>query len=137
MVKDGRTCLGLEYFGNEGDALWESSDAELVELGRRELAALGLVDGAAVEEGYVVRMPKAYPVYDAEYAGHVETMRAWLADNAANVHPVGRTGPHPHQHPDHPPPTAPPSAPHPRAGRPGASAAGTACRPGRGPCPFA
>ncbi len=101
MVKDGRTCLGLEYFVNEGDALWEASDADLVELGRRELAALGLVDTAAVEEGYVVRMPKAYPVYDADYAGHVETMRTWLADNAANVHPVGRNGMHRYNNQDH------------------------------------
>ncbi len=101
MVKDGRTCLGLEYFVNEGDALWESTDAELVALAGRELAELGLVDAGAVTEGYVVRMPKAYPVYDAEYAGHVDTMRAWLAEHAPNVHPVGRNGMHRYNNQDH------------------------------------
>ena len=101
MVKDGRTCLGLEYFVNEGDAMWASSDADLVALAKRELATLGLVPDTAVEEGYVVRMPKAYPVYDADYAGHVQTMRTWLAENATNVHPVGRNGMHKYNNQDH------------------------------------
>jgi protoporphyrinogen oxidase len=35
MVKDGRTCLGLEYFVTEGDDLWNAPDADLVELGKR------------------------------------------------------------------------------------------------------
>ena len=38
MVKDGRTCLGLEYFVYEGDELWSMADDDLVELGTRELA---------------------------------------------------------------------------------------------------
>ncbi len=42
MVKDGRTCLGLEYFVNEGDDMWTKADDDLVELGKRELAAIGL-----------------------------------------------------------------------------------------------
>jgi len=100
-VKDGRTCLGLEYFVNEGDDLWSATDAELVELAKRELAALDLVSAESVEEGYVVRMPKAYPVYDADYAGHVDTLRTWLAENAPNVHPVGRNGMHKYNNQDH------------------------------------
>src|SRR5947208_17194311 len=67
LVKEGRTCLGLEYFVFEGDDLWESTDEDLIELGTRELASLGLVDPTKVEAGYVVRMPKAYPTYDDRY----------------------------------------------------------------------
>ena len=73
MVKDGRTCLGLEYFVFEGDDLWSMADDDLVEMGKREIGALGLVDPATVEAGYVVRMPKAYPYYDADYKRNVET----------------------------------------------------------------
>jgi UDP-galactopyranose mutase len=54
-----------------------------------------------VERGYVVRMPKAYPVYDADYARHVDTMRGWLEANAANVWPVGRNGMHRYNNQDH------------------------------------
>ena len=33
MVKPGCTCLGLEYFVNVGDRLWEMDDDDLVALG--------------------------------------------------------------------------------------------------------
>jgi UDP-galactopyranose mutase len=51
------------------------SDADLIENGKRELEEIGLLDPAAVEAGYVVRMPKAYPFYDARYKDNVETGR--------------------------------------------------------------
>jgi protoporphyrinogen oxidase len=94
LVKEGRTCLGLEYFVFEGDEYWTMTDDELVELGKRELHTLGLVDPAKVEAGYVVRMPKAYPYYDADYKANVDILRGWLAAEAANVYPVGRNGMH-------------------------------------------
>jgi UDP-galactopyranose mutase len=101
LVKDGKTCLGLEYFVFEGDELWTSTDEALVELGKRELAALGLVRPERVEAGYVVRMPKAYPMYDDTYAEQVMVLRRWLAANAPNVHPVGRNGMHKYNNQDH------------------------------------
>jgi len=101
MVKDGRTCLGLEYFVFEGDELWSMRDEDLVEMGKREIGLLGLVDPATVEAGYVVRMPKAYPYYDADYKGNVETLRKWLDVNVPNVHPVGRNGMHRYNNQDH------------------------------------
>ncbi len=101
MVKPGYTCLGLEYFVFEGDELWEAADDDLVALGTRELAQLGLVPADVVEAGYVVRMPKAYPTYDAGYDARVETIRAWLADELPNVHPVGRNGMHRYNNQDH------------------------------------
>jgi protoporphyrinogen oxidase len=101
LVKDGRTCLGMEYFVFEGDDLWEMDDADLVELGKRELSALGLGEPRIVEAGYVVRMPKAYPVYDDTYQANVDVLRAWLEANAPNVHPVGRNGMHKYNNQDH------------------------------------
>ena len=101
MVKDGRTCLGLEYFVFEGDEMWNTPDADLVELGKRELAALGLCDPSRVEAGYVVRTPKAYPMYDATFKANVAKLVEWLGVNAANVHPVGRNGMHRYNNQDH------------------------------------
>ncbi len=101
MVKEGRTCLGLEYFVNEGDELWTSRDEDLVELGKKELAALGLVEPGKVESGYVVRMPKAYPMYDGTYKANVAKLREWLEANAPNVFPVGRNGMHKYNNQDH------------------------------------
>jgi protoporphyrinogen oxidase len=101
LVKEGRTCLGLEYFVFEGDELWSMPDAELVELGKRELQALGLVDASRVEAGYVVRMPKAYPMYDDKYKGRVGVIREWLESAVPNVWPVGRNGMHKYNNQDH------------------------------------
>jgi protoporphyrinogen oxidase len=101
LVQDGATCLGLEYFVSEGDDLWEAADDELVALGTRELVQLGLVDAGQVAAGYVVRVPKAYPVYDEGYAERVDVLRGWLAEAVPNVHPVGRNGMHRYNNQDH------------------------------------
>jgi protoporphyrinogen oxidase len=101
LVKEGRTCLGLEYFVFEGDGLWTMADEDLVALGTRELATLGLVDPARVEAGYVVRMPKAYPTYDEHYRANVDVLRGWIEEHAPNVHPVGRNGMHRYNNQDH------------------------------------
>jgi protoporphyrinogen oxidase len=102
MVKEGRSCLGLEFFVNENDAMWSKPDAELIEQGTRELCRLGLIaDASSVEMGYVVRMPKAYPVYDEHYQANVTTMRKWLEVNTPNVFPCGRNGMHKYNNQDH------------------------------------
>jgi len=101
MVKEGRTCLGLEYFVFEGDDVWSTADDELVEMGKQELHTLGLVDRSKVEAGYVVRMPKAYPMYDDRYKANVATIRSWLDANVPNVFPVGRNGMHKYNNQDH------------------------------------
>jgi UDP-galactopyranose mutase len=100
-VKDGRTCLGLEYFVFEGDEVWSMADDDLIALGTEELERLGLVPATAVEAGYVVRAPKAYPTYDEHHRANVATMVAWLEANAPNVHPVGRNGMHKYNNQDH------------------------------------
>lgn len=102
MIPDqNKTCLGLEFFVNEGDELWEADDDDLIALGCAEMAQLGLLDPARVERGFVVRMPKAYPMYDAAYKANVDTLRGWLAQAAGNVHPVGRNGMHRYNNQDH------------------------------------
>ncbi|MFM7509147.1 MAG: NAD(P)/FAD-dependent oxidoreductase [Actinomycetota bacterium] len=101
LVKDGRTCLGLEYFVFEGDGMWTQDDEDLVELAKRELELLGLARASAVESGYVVRMPRAYPVYDEGYQAKVAVLRDWLAEAAPNAHPVGRNGMHKYNNQDH------------------------------------
>jgi protoporphyrinogen oxidase len=101
LVQDGKTCLGLEFFVHEGDEMWNSSDEELIKLGISEIEWLGLVARGAAQQGYVVRMPKAYPVYDTEYAANVEVIRKFLEADWPNVYPVGRNGMHRYNNQDH------------------------------------
>ena len=75
-------------------------DDDLVELAKRELGQLGLGDPAKVEKGYVTRVPKAYPMYDADYAERVDAIREWL-ETITNLQQVGRNGLHRYNNSDH------------------------------------
>jgi protoporphyrinogen oxidase len=101
MVPDqSKASVGLEYFCFKGDELWEMDDDKLVALAKSELAQLGLADPARVERGFVTRVPKAYPMYDADYADRVEVIREWLA-GFGNLIQVGRNGLHRYNNSDH------------------------------------
>jgi protoporphyrinogen oxidase len=102
MVPDPELCCyGLEYFCFEGDGVWSAKDADLIEFAKRELEAIGLAKASDVLDGCVVRQPKAYPVYDDEYARNVEIVRAELEERFPTLHPVGRNGMHKYNNQDH------------------------------------
>jgi protoporphyrinogen oxidase len=96
----GVTCLGLEYFCFEGDGMWTMSDEELIELGKSEMEALGLLQAKDVFDGAVVRMEKAYPVYTPDYIHHIRAIRQAL-DRFSNLQVVGRNGMHKYNNQDH------------------------------------
>jgi protoporphyrinogen oxidase len=101
MVPDPtKACVGLEYFCFVGDELWNMDDDKLVELGMRELEQLGLATRDKLQFGFAVRVPKAYPMYDGEYAERVHTIRSWL-DGLENLHQIGRNGLHRYNNSDH------------------------------------
>ncbi len=102
MVPDtNKTCLGMEYFVFENDELWSSPDPELIQMARREIAHLGLVRPEEIEDGTVVRMQKAYPMYDPGWTEKVETVRAYAEANLRNLQFVGRNGMHKYNNQDH------------------------------------
>src|SRR3990172_12354546 len=101
MVQDtSKTSLGLEYFCTEGEELWRMSDAELIELGKRELERIGLVTYADIEEGCVFRVPKAYPVYDSNYRDYLPVVKEFI-DSLENFQTIGRNGLHRYNNQDH------------------------------------
>ena len=101
MVPDpDKACVGLEYFCFAGDELWTMDDDALVALAAQELERLRLAPAASVDRGFAIRVPKAYPIYDADYAERVETIRRWL-DGIENLQQVGRNGLHRYNNSDH------------------------------------
>ncbi|HEV8460515.1 MAG TPA: NAD(P)/FAD-dependent oxidoreductase [Gaiellaceae bacterium] len=101
MVPDpDKSCVGMEYFCFAGDELWTMPDDDLVALAADELERLNLATKAKVERGYAIRVPKAYPIYDADYAERVATIRGWL-DGIENLQQVGRNGLHRYNNSDH------------------------------------
>ena len=95
-----RTSLGLEYFLWDKDEEWHWSQERLIDLGMRECTQLGLISPSEVEDGTVVRMPKAYPVYDQQYHDSIATIRQYL-DDFANLQTIGRNGLHRYNNQDH------------------------------------
>jgi protoporphyrinogen oxidase len=101
MVPDDQTtCLGLEYFCAEGDALWAMADTDLIELGKQEMARIALVAPEDVIDGVVFRQPKAYPVYTGEYKAHLEQIKSFI-DTIPNLQTTGRNGLHMYNNQDH------------------------------------
>ncbi|HEV2914801.1 MAG TPA: NAD(P)/FAD-dependent oxidoreductase [Pyrinomonadaceae bacterium] len=101
MVADTeKTCLGLEYFCFEGDNLWTMSDEELIELGKLEVEKVCLVKASEVEDAAVIRVPKAYPVYDHTYKESLSVIRDFLGQ-LENLQLVGRNGMHKYNNQDH------------------------------------
>jgi protoporphyrinogen oxidase len=91
--------IGLEYFVDEGDALWTSGDGELVELAARELETIGFALRSDVLDGCVRRMPKAYPAYFGTYDRFGEVRR--FVTGIPNLFCVGRNGMHRYNNQDH------------------------------------
>jgi protoporphyrinogen oxidase len=101
MVPDpSKSSLGLEYFCDEGDELWNSPDAELVDLGTRELASMGLAHSEDVIDGCVFRVEKCYPVYDGNYREHLSHIRGFV-ESLDNLVTIGRNGLHRYDNMDH------------------------------------
>ena len=101
MVPDlNKTCLGLEYFCFEGDELWTMPDRELIALGKTELEVLGLAQASEIFDGAVVRMPKAYPVYEPTSDRSIQILRQFLG-KINNLQVVGRNGMHKYNNQDH------------------------------------
>lgn len=102
MVPDeSMCCYGMEYFCFEGDGLWTSEDQELIELAKCELEKIGLALATDIVDGCVVRQKKAYPVYDDNYAEHVEQLRREFEVRFPTLHLVGRNGMHKYNNQDH------------------------------------
>lgn len=101
MIADqNKTALGLEYFCAEGGELWKMKNEDLINLGLRELEKLKLGRKTDFLDGFVSRVPKAYPVYDSTYLENVKTIRRYL-DQFSNLQPVGRYGMFKYNNMDH------------------------------------
>ena len=100
LVADPSTVwVGLEYFCNEGDELWEMPDEEMAAFGAAELERIGIIDRADVLDHTVIRVPKCYPAYFGTY-NRFDELRAWL-DGIDNLYLVGRNGMHRYNNQDH------------------------------------
>ena len=101
MVEDykGTMYVGMEYFCDEGDDLWEKPDDEFVDMALEELEKIGVVDRKDVLTADRIKVKKAYPAYFGTY-GEIGKVQSWL-DGFTNLFCVGRNGQHRYNNMDH------------------------------------
>jgi protoporphyrinogen oxidase len=91
MAPDGKSLLVMEYFSFRGDAVWSMSDEALTDLTVDNLVRLGFVGRQNVLDSMIVRVPKAYPLFEVGYDKHAEVLLDYL-DSFSNLHIAGRSG---------------------------------------------
>jgi len=89
MAPPGKTGLVVEYFCREGDEYWRRDATSLASEAMADLAKMGLVSPDWLEDCMVVRLRKAYPVYNIGYEDNMRAVRGYL-DRFGNLHRVGR-----------------------------------------------
>ena len=101
MVNDleNTVWIGLEYFCNEGDDMWNMSDADFIEFAKGELEHIGIIDPPDVRDAVRVKVKKAYPAYFGSYADFPKVRR--YLDTYENLYCIGRNGQHKYNNMDH------------------------------------
>ena len=100
MVKDpDKVWMGLEYFCNEGDVLWNMPDQQMKDLARAELVKIGFIDNSDVLDSVVLRVSKAYPAYFGTYE-QIDVVKEYLS-RFENLFLIGRNGMHCYNNMDH------------------------------------
>ena len=101
MVKDPENTMwiGLEYFCNEGDEMWEMSDGEFIKFAIDELASIDVIDKEDVLDATRIKVKKAYPAYFDTYA-EFDTVKDYLS-SIENLWCLGRNGQHRYNNMDH------------------------------------
>lgn len=100
MVSDqDKVWLGLEYFCNRGDELWNKSDADFAEFAARELESIGIIDASEVIDSTMLRVEKSYPAYFGTY-DEFSVIREFV-DSIDTLYLIGRNGMHRYNNADH------------------------------------
>ncbi len=100
MVADAtKIWIGLEYFCRQNDEMWNMQDGELKTFASNELVKMGFAQLQDIEDGVVVRMPKAYPAYFGTYTEFDEVKK--FTNQFENLFLIGRNGMHKYNNQDH------------------------------------
>ena len=92
--------LGLEYFCNENDALWNMSEQDFKNMAINELKKIGIIeDTAIVQDAHMEKIKKAYPAYFDTYAKMDELIN--YLNGIENLYCIGRNGQHRYNNMDH------------------------------------
>jgi protoporphyrinogen oxidase len=99
IADNEKVWIGLEYFCNEGDELWEKKDVEFIRFAIDELHSIDIIDRKEVLDSTIIRMPKTYPAYFGTYSEF--NIISGFTDKIENLFLIGRNGMHKYNNQDH------------------------------------
>ena len=99
VVDPGKIWIGLEYFCNEGDELWEMNDPDFIQFAIDELHQIDIIDRAEVIDKTMIRVPKTYPAYFGSYSEF--DVVSDFTNQLENLFLIGRNGMHKYNNQDH------------------------------------
>lgn len=92
--------IGLEYFCREGDAFWNMTEKEAVDVATQELLKMGVIESEEdIEDFHRERVKKAYPAYFDSYQD-IDQLIQYL-NTVDNLYCIGRNGQHRYNNMDH------------------------------------
>ena len=101
MVDDfeHKVWIGLEYFCNEKDAIWQDDDKTFIDFTINEASSIGIFNKEDVLDAYTKRVKKAYPAYFGSY-DKFDDVKSYIL-SIENLYLVGRNGMHKYNNMDH------------------------------------
>lgn len=100
LVQNKETIwVGMEYFCNEGDHLWNKTDDEFIKFAIYEMIKINFINEDDVLDATIIRMPKTYPAYFGTYS-EFDTVKDFT-DSFTNLFLIGRNGMHKYNNQDH------------------------------------
>lgn len=95
-----QTPLCCEYWCNFDEPTWRRPEAELLIQAEQELRKIGLLHNEKVSGGFVIRLPRTYPIYAGNYQTALSEIQAYL-EPFQNLQLVGRYGAFKYNNQDH------------------------------------
>lgn len=99
LANDDKVWIGLEYFCNQGDSLWQMSDKKFIDFAIEELHKIDIIDKTEVIDSTIIKVPKAYPAYFGTYSGFNQIKE--FTNSLENLFLIGRNGMHKYNNQDH------------------------------------
>ncbi len=95
-----QTPLCCEYWCYFNEPMWQQPEAELLAQAEYELKKIGLLHDEKVSGGFVVRLPRTYPIYAGTYKTALAEIQTYL-QQFQNLQLVGRYGAFKYNNQDH------------------------------------
>ncbi|HLK47702.1 MAG TPA: NAD(P)/FAD-dependent oxidoreductase [Bryobacteraceae bacterium] len=99
VAEPDKVWIGLEYFCYETDEIWTMPDERMIDLAKREIEKIGIIERSDVLDAVVIHVPKTYPAYFGAYERFEEIKK--YVNQFDNLFLVGRNGMHKYNNQDH------------------------------------